>query len=157
RTLLRSLERLEETPDAPVQEATPAPESPEAKGEPSQADVATLDRGWTTLRTDARDRFPATFAEISALASTYGEWSEAQHLAAELAYRLSRWDDAIVFFERAEAVSTLRPDQQFYLAVALFKAGRQSAAEARLDACLPQIQPSDFVNFWTERIRSGGP
>ncbi|MEM1176814.1 MAG: hypothetical protein AAGM22_00590 [Acidobacteriota bacterium] len=158
RSLLRKLSRLEDSPSPPAEEAPAEPPVTEpASSGPSQAEITAVDSGWTTLRTDSRDRFPSTFGEVSSLASRYAEWSEAQHLAAELAYRLSRWEEAIRFFERAEAVSTLRPDQQFYLAVALYKAGRQTDAEARLEACLPQIQASDYVKFWTERIRSGGP
>ncbi|MEM6792473.1 MAG: hypothetical protein AAF725_00700, partial [Acidobacteriota bacterium] len=79
-----------------------------------------------------------------------------QLLAAELAYRLSLWQQSVTYFERAEAAEPLAPDQEFYLAVALYKSGEQSAAEQRLERCLPRIRPSNFVQFWSARIRGDG-
>ena len=158
RDLLRALSRMPERSAEPeVEPASETVSEAEVAGNagPSASEIATLDAGWSTLRSDARELFEQTYEEVSGFASRYANWSEAQHLAAELAYRLSRWERAVHFFERAEAVSTLRSDQEFYLAVALFKSGRQQAAEERLEACLPHIQSSDYVRFWTERIRSG--
>lgn len=144
----------------PVGSATPASEPQEELSNtsdgPDREELALLSSGWQTLRSDARDRFEGTYDTVRALADRYPQWAEAQHLAAELAYRLSLWDDAVRYFRQAESIVSNKPNLQFYLAVALYKSGDKQAAVDMLDRCEPHIQSSDFVEFWVARIRDSG-
>ena len=137
-------------------------EAPGAVGEgaanaPGALELEVVEGGWKVLRSDSRDRFDASYESVRVLADRYPDWAEAQHLAAELAYRLSLWADSVKYFQRADRIVSAKPDLQFYLAVALYKSGDATAASAILDQCLPKIQTSDFVNFWVERIRAAAP
>ena len=145
-------------PSVPEPQQVAAPEPTVSTGSstgPGPVEQDVLESGWDILRSDARDRFEDTYDSVRSLANRHPAWAEAQHLAAELAYRLSLWDDAVSYFQRAEKIVSQKPDLQFYLAVALYKSGDQQAAAAMLDRCEPHIQNSDFVQFWVERIRNG--
>ncbi len=143
-------------PSVPEPQQVAAQESAVSSGSgsgPGPEEQEVLDSGWNILRSDARDRFEDTYDSVRSLANRHPAWAEAQHLAAELAYRLSLWDDAVSYFQRAEKIVSTKPDLQFYLAVALYKSGDQQGAAAMLDQCEPHIQSSDFVQFWVARIR----
>lgn len=141
---------LEPNPTEPLKPTTISSSS----AGPGPVELDVLASGWEILRSDARDRFEDTYDSVRSLANRHAGWAEAQHLAAELAYRLSLWDDAVSYFQRAEKIVSQKPDLQFYLAVALYKSGDREAAANMLDRCVPHIQPSDFVQFWVARIRN---
>ena len=130
--------------------------APVAAG-PAEEERWVLDRGWKILNEGSREHFEDTYSSVRNLADRHPAWADAQHLAAELAYRLSRWPEAVTYFRRAEEVVSQSPNLQFYLAVALYKSGEKAAAVEMLDRCESSIQSSDFVRFWVERIRSGEP
>lgn len=142
----------------PTNRESPATDvSTPASPTPGDVEREVLSAGWEILHADARDRFEDTYDSIRALADRYPQWAEAQHLTAELAYRLSLWPQAVSYFQRADTIVSEKPNLQFYLAVALYKSGDREAALMTLDRCVPLIQPSDFVKYWVERIRSDGP
>ncbi|MCG8455681.1 MAG: hypothetical protein MI919_05320 [Holophagales bacterium] len=142
-------------PEAEIEES-PAAESVAASG-PSDSERLALETGWRTLHSDERSAFDQAFRSARELADRHPIWSEAQHLVAELAYRLSRWDEAVTYFRRAEEIVDQKPNLQFYMAVALFKSGDRPAAQEMLDRCEPHIQDSGYVQFWTRRIRGEEP
>lgn len=79
---------------------------------------------------------------------------EAQHLAGEIAYRASRWDEAARYLRRGGEPE--RPELRFYLAVSLFEAGDRAAAAEVLERALPGLPRSPFVNSYVERILDDG-
>ena len=125
-------------------------------GEPTEVEEGVLAQNRQILVAGARDRFGDAFDSVRVLAERHGGWMDAQLVAAELAYRLSRWDDAVFYFQRADDRLDERPELQFYLAVALYKSGDLDAARAMLDRCLPRIAVSEYVDYWVERIRGSG-
>jgi len=80
---------------------------------------------------------------------------EAQHLAAEIAYRASRWEEAARYFRRGGEPT--QPEMQFYMAVALFESGEQAAARPLLERALPSLPRTPFVDGYAERILGGPP
>jgi len=77
---------------------------------------------------------------------------EAQHLAAEAAYRISRWEDAARYFRRGGEPAADKPELQFYMAVALFEAGEGQAAAAILKRSLPNLQRTPYVDAYARKI-----
>ncbi|HUP25445.1 MAG TPA: hypothetical protein VNB06_21210 [Thermoanaerobaculia bacterium] len=89
------------------------------------------------------------------LAERYGESRDAQHLAAEIAYRASRWEEAVEYFTRGGPPAAERPELSFYEAVVRYETGDLAGARAALDRALPQIQRTPFVDRYVGRIRAG--
>lgn len=79
---------------------------------------------------------------------------EAQILAGEIAYRASRWEDAVQYLERAGELENARPEILFFLAVALYETGREERARVALEAALPDLARTPFVNRYVEKILS---
>lgn len=77
---------------------------------------------------------------------------EAQHLAAEAAYRISRWADAARYFRRGGEPGENQPELQFYMAVSLFESGDAAGAAAILKRSLPNLQRSAYVEEYARRI-----
>jgi tetratricopeptide (TPR) repeat protein len=75
-----------------------------------------------------------------------------QILAGETAYRLSQWESAIRFFDRAGSLSRKQPDLLFYLAVSLFETGQLEAARKSLEKSLPKLQRTPFVESFIAKI-----
>ena len=83
-----------------------------------------------------------------------GTDSEAQILAGEIAYRASRWEDAVYYLERAGELDDARPEILFFLAVALYETGRDERARVALQAALPDLSRTPFVNRYVDKILS---
>ena len=77
-------------------------------------------------------------------------------MAAESAYRLSRWEEAVAYFERGGEPDIQRPERQFYLAVARYESGDRTAAKEALERCLSFLEPTDFVRSYRDKILNGG-
>ncbi len=77
---------------------------------------------------------------------------EAQFLAAEIAYRASRWPTALTYFRRGGDPGDGRPDLLFYLAVSSYEAGYREAAEGFLARCLPKLPRNPLVTSYAGRI-----
>ena len=86
------------------------------------------------------------------VADAHPESVEAQHLAAEAAYRISRWADAARYFRRGGEPGENQPELQFYMAVSLFESGDAAGAAAILKRSLPNLQRSPYVDAYARRI-----
>jgi hypothetical protein len=87
-----------------------------------------------------------------AVADAHAESVEAQHLAAEAAYRISRWADAARYFRRGGEPGENQPELQFYMAVSLFESGDAAGAAAILKRSLPNLQRSPYVDEYARKI-----
>lgn len=86
------------------------------------------------------------------VADAHPESVEAQHLAAEAAYRISRWADAARYFRRGGEPGESQPELQFYMAVALFESGDAQSAAAILKRSLPNLQRTPYVDAYARKI-----
>ncbi len=86
------------------------------------------------------------------VADAHAESVEAQHLAAETAYRISRWADAARYFRRGGEPGENQPELQFYMAVSLFESGDAAGAAAILRRSLPNLQRSPYVDEYARKI-----
>ena len=81
---------------------------------------------------------------------------EAQHAAAELAYRNGRWAESRTYFERGGVPGDDQPLRQFYYAVVLVETGDREAAASVLRRCLPHIRRTDYVKKYEAKILGTG-
>ena len=148
-------------PSAPSTEAPavappppPAPPAVEPAGsEPTAAERARLDALTKQLAGARRaGELDAAFAEASALADRRPGLAEAQRVAGEIAYRMSRWREAATYLGRAGLDPAVRPELSFYLAVARFESGDLEGAKRALAGALPRLAPSPFVDTYRRRI-----
>lgn len=77
---------------------------------------------------------------------------EAQLLAAEGAYRISRWNDAATYFKRGGDPGDGEPERLFYMAVALYESGDAAGAAAALKRSLPNLQRTPYVESYMHKI-----
>lgn len=77
---------------------------------------------------------------------------EAQHLAAEAAYRISRWKEAAEYFKRGGEPGTDQPELLFYMAVSLYESGDAQAAATVLRRSLPNLQRTPYVDAYARKI-----
>ena len=135
----------------PIAESVPASPAPDPYAEVS----AELDRWSEVVKSGSRNELVAAFARTRELADRYPQHSELQHWTAEVAFRLSRWDDVVTYFSRGGGLDTNRSDRLFYLAVALYETGDRAAARESLERCLPLVEQTDYVREYVEKIRNG--
>jgi hypothetical protein len=88
----------------------------------------------------------------SSVADAHPESKEAQLLAAEGAYRISRWSDAAAYFKRGGDPGDDEPERLFYLAVALYESGDAPAAAAALRRSLPNLKRTPYVDGYARKI-----
>jgi tetratricopeptide (TPR) repeat protein len=86
------------------------------------------------------------------VADAHPESVEAQHLAAEAAYRVSRWADAARYFQRGGEPPADQPELLFYMAVALYESGDQAKAAEILKRSLPNLQRTPYVDAYARKI-----
>jgi hypothetical protein len=86
------------------------------------------------------------------VADVHPELTDAQHLAAEGAYRISRWGDAATYFRRGGDPGDDEPERLFYLAVALFETGDTAGAAEVLKRSLPNLQRTAYVDSYAKKI-----
>lgn len=118
----------------------PGPSSEEA-GQLQQA-LALLSEG----------RIVEAFDRSRALADARPAWREAQLAAAEAAYRLARWSEAVTYFGRAGDPGEGQPLLLFYWAVSLFEAGEKAQAAEVLRRALPRIKHTEYVDAYKAKI-----
>ncbi|HEX4956204.1 MAG TPA: hypothetical protein VF017_22675 [Thermoanaerobaculia bacterium] len=118
------------------------------------AEVETLSRVRENLKTirQAGD-LALPLSQVAAVAQAHPEHTETQLLAAEIAYRASRWNEAAQFFRQAGIGSTQKPDLLFYMAVSFYESGDREAAAAALERCLPRLQRTPFVEEYRRKIQ----
>jgi hypothetical protein len=92
------------------------------------------------------------FESAREIADAHPESVEAQHLAAEAAYRISRWEDSARYFKRGGEPGADQPELQFYMAVALFESGDVQGAATILKRSLPNLQRTPYVDAYARKI-----
>jgi Flp pilus assembly protein TadD len=75
-----------------------------------------------------------------------------QHLAAVIAYRAGRWEDAVRYFRRGGDPGEDDAETLFYMAVSLYEAGEPEAAAEALRRSLPRIEHTPFVRSYEAKI-----
>ncbi len=150
-------EILVENPPEIVAEDLPplvvAPQSAASEpGAPEPADLAdVLARAQEVKLTADRERILEELERLRPLAADYPQHRELQYLAAELAYRLSLWQESRDYFERG-GVDSDRPDLAFLFAVTLYETGETERAADVLESCLAQLDLNPFVDGYVEKI-----
>ena len=86
------------------------------------------------------------------VADAHSDSIEAQHLAAEAAYRVSRWKEAAEYFKRGGEPGTDQPELLFYMAVSLYESGDAQAAATVLRRSLPNLQRTPYVEAYARKI-----
>ena len=100
----------------------------------------------------AQDRLAEAFAVAQGVADAHPDSAEAQHVAAEIAYRGARWTDSVAYFRRGGDPGVTQPLRLFYLAVALYESGDRENAAAALKKCLPRIKNTEYVEQYRRKI-----
>lgn len=149
----------------PETKPAPAPVPTAPAGAPAVKPLAEADR---QKMAEAR-RLLASEGKISELrqafeaarqvADAHPESAEAQHLAAEAAYRISRWNDSASYFKRGGEPGADQPELLFYMAVALYESGDRTGAATVLRRCLPNLQRTSYVDGYARKIlgETGAP
>jgi hypothetical protein len=86
------------------------------------------------------------------VADAHPESVEAQRLAGESAYRVSRWSDVVTYLQRGGGLPDSEPELLFYLAVSLYESGDRPAAAAVLRRALPNLQRSPYIEAYGRKI-----
>lgn len=86
------------------------------------------------------------------VADAHPDSREAQQLAGEAAYRVSRWKEAAEYLRRAGGPDDDQPELLFYLAVSLYEAGDSQAAAGVLRRSLPNLQRTPYVDGYSRKI-----
>jgi hypothetical protein len=92
------------------------------------------------------------FELARSVADAHPDSKEAQLLAGEGAYRISRWSDAAVYFHRGGDPGEDEPERLFYMAVALYESGDQAASAAALRRALPNLKRTPYVESYIHKI-----
>ncbi len=118
---------------------------------------AELERTRLLVPSASRGELADAFTAARELADRYPQLTEPQHLAAEIAYRLSRWDDAVTFFKRGGEPTLSHPGRLFYFSVALYETGARAEARRILEQCLPALEMTTFVQSYVDVILGTDP
>ncbi len=132
---------------APAPANPPAPK-PLTDGERKQLDQARQLLGESRPSKELRQAFELA----RAVADAHPDSKEAQHLAAEGAYRISRWSDAALYFRRGGDPGEEEPERLFYMAVSLYESGDAAAASAALKRALPNLKRTPYVESYMRKI-----
>ncbi|HEV2853255.1 MAG TPA: hypothetical protein VHC97_10670 [Thermoanaerobaculia bacterium] len=87
------------------------------------------------------------------VADAHPDLKEAQLLAAEGAYRISRWSDALTYFRRGGDPGENEPERLFYMAVSLYESGDAAGAAAALKRALPNLKRTAYVDSYIHKIQ----
>jgi len=137
-------------------ESAPAASTPTGPAEPRVLTPAERDRMAEARRLLGQEskvkELRQAYDLAREVAEAHAESVEAQHLAAEAAYRISRWADAARYFRRGGEPGENQPELQFYMAVSLFESGDAAGAAAILKRSLPNLQRSPYVDEYARKI-----
>ena len=143
---------------APPPAASPAPAQVEpapSQARPlTEAERKTMEQVRKTLGAQSpgnRD-LKAAFQLAREVADAHPGSAEAQHLAAEAAYRLSRWGDAATYFRRGGDPGEDKPELLFYMAVSLFESGDPAGAATAIRRSLPNLRRTEYVESYEKKI-----
>jgi hypothetical protein len=134
------------TPPAPA--SRPAASAPLTAAEKEKMSAARRLLGEEGKTKDLRQAFQLA----RKVADAHPESSEAQLLAAEAAYRISRWGDAATYFHRGGDPGESQPELLFYMAVSLYESGDSTGAAAALRRSLPNLQRTPYVDGYARKI-----
>ncbi|HEV2845605.1 MAG TPA: hypothetical protein VG477_12210 [Thermoanaerobaculia bacterium] len=139
---------------APVE---PAAEPAPAAG-PTESERKALIRSRLILSEQKPDKeeLEEAFRISREAADAHPDLREAHHLAAEAAYRLRRWNDALQYFRRGGDPGEGQPDRLFYMAVTLYESGDTAAAAAAMKRALPNLQRTPYVDSYSQKILGAG-
>ena len=152
---------------AQPQASDPAPAAPAgtAAGGPAKPAATTADKPLTDAERKKLDQARQLLAEqrpskelrqafelARSVADAHPGSKEAQHLAAEGAYRISRWSDATTYFRRGGDPGDGEPERLFYLAVSLYESGDAPGATAALKRALPNLKRTPYVESYIKKI-----
>lgn len=154
-----SLERPTPAPSAPssppsVQSpvTTPPVGSPKG-GALANADETTLARAQAQLvRARTAGEIEQAYAVAAGLATRYPSHPRVQHTAGEIAYRASRWTDAVRHFRQGGDPGEDQPLLLFYFAVALWETGARQEAAILMRRCDGKLRPTPFVQAYRSKI-----
>lgn len=157
-TTARQPERSATPPAATATPATdtvaPAGPSPApAPGPVTTAERTRMDTARRLLGESGKVRdLRQAFELAREVADVHPESKEAQQLAGEAAYRVSRWKEAADYLRRAGGPDDDQPELLFYLAVSLYEAGDSQAAAGALRRSLPNLQRTPYVDGYSRKI-----
>jgi hypothetical protein len=149
----------------PAPTKSPAPAAGPARPAASPPATAAADKPLTDAERKKLDQARQLLAEqrpskelrqafelARAVADAHPGSKEAQLLAAEGAYRISRWNDAAAYFKRGGDPGDEQPERLFYMAVVLYESGDAPAAAAALKRSLPNLQRTPYVESYIHKI-----
>ena len=123
----------------------------------SPEDRSDLDRARRLLAAAVRrSDLDQPLALARRIADAYPGSREAQHLAAVIAYRASRWQEAVHYFRRGGDPGEDNAESLFYYAVSLYESGDREAAADALRRSLPHLEATPFVERYRDRILGSG-
>ena len=132
-------------PEEPPAAAPPERLTPEDERRLAQV----LSEGGRAQRTE---EILASYDAASELAARYPGDRRVQHTAAELAYRASRFADAVRHFRQGGDPGDDQPLLHFYLAVALWETGDRSGAAEAMRRCEGKLRSTPFLESYRQRI-----
>jgi chemotaxis protein histidine kinase CheA len=173
----RSSQQATAKPSQPAQKPAAPPSSVPAKPEPAKpepakpapaATVSTVPAAPKGLSDADRqkleqarqllgDQRPAkelrqAFDLARGVADAHPESKEAQLLAAEGAYRISRWKEATTYFQRGGDPGEDQPERLFYMAISLYETGDRAGAATLLKRALPNLKRTTYVDGYAKKI-----
>jgi hypothetical protein len=168
---LRRLDR--EAPPAAAEASLPAAGTPQAAAAPAATPTATPPPPPRQLSAADESAFARVRAQLAGatspadverayttavqLAGRYPDEPRVQHLAAESAYRSSRWQEAVRHFRQGGDPGEDQPLLLFYLAVALWESGDHAAAADVLQRCDGRLRQTPFVEAYRRKILAAEP
>jgi hypothetical protein len=90
------------------------------------------------------------------VADAHADLKESHHLAAEAAYRLRRWREALQYFRSGGDPGEGQPDRLFYMAVTLYESGDAAGAATAMKRALPNLQRTSYVDSYSQKILGAG-
>jgi tetratricopeptide (TPR) repeat protein len=137
-------------PAEPIAAAAAEPAPPQALPEEERALLDRARELMAAART--REELEEPFRLAREVADAYPASRSAQYLAAEIAYRGARWQEAVTYFRRGGDPADGNPMLLFYMAVSLYESGEREAAADALRRALPRIEQTPFVRSSRDRI-----
>ena len=137
-------------PSAPAPTPAPAAPAPPALTDAERQKLAQARELLGDQRTSKELR--QAFDLARAVADAHPESREAQLMAAEGAYRISRWKDAALYFRRGGDPGDGEPERLFYMAVSLYESGDAAAAATLLKRSLPNLKRTPYVDAYARKI-----
>lgn len=137
-----------------LQRPSPALDPALDPGAPGPEELAALERlADTAVAKSSSKKLRRALNEARPLAARFPEWSEMQRVTGLLAARSGAHEEALQHFEVSGPLEA-DPIDRYYLAVALFEAGRVDEAADTLREVLPLLEQSREVRKNAKRILS---